>query len=76
MKISKNEKVWLIVVVILYLLYNLHGFPKYGEPVATVIHGAITVIAIWIAVAAAALVPLRSSRLDDSTIWSKRFQLP
>ena len=50
MKISKNEKVWLIVVVILYLLYNLPGFPKYGQPVPTVIHGAITVIAIWIAV--------------------------
>ena len=50
MKISKNERIWLIVVVILYLLYNFPGFPAYHQPVATVIHGFITVIAIWIAV--------------------------
>ena len=50
MKISKNEKIWLIVVVVLYLLYNFPGFPAYEQPVATVIHGFITVIAIWIAV--------------------------
>ena len=50
MKISKNERIWLIVVVILYLLYNFPGFPAYHQPVATVVHGFITVIAIWIAV--------------------------
>lgn len=50
MKISKNERIWLIVVVVLYILYNFPGFPAYHQPVATVIHGFITVVAIWIAV--------------------------
>jgi len=50
LKISKNERIWLIVVVVLYILYNFPGFPAYGQPVATVVHGVITVVAIWIAV--------------------------
>ena len=48
MKVTRAEKIWLILGVVFYLLYNLPGFPEYNDPVTTVIHGALTVIPIWV----------------------------
>ena len=48
MKITKTEKIWLALVVLFYLLYNFPGFPEYNDSVTTIIHGALTVIPIWV----------------------------
>jgi len=50
MKLTRTEKIWLAVVTILYILYNIPGIPPYGEAIPTFIHGALTVIPLWIAV--------------------------
>ena len=50
MKLTKAEKIWLAVVVIFYILYNLPFFPKYYMPKATIIHMLITIIPLWIAI--------------------------
>lgn len=44
------EKVWFISVVLFFFLYNLPGVPEYGDPIGALIHGAITVGLLWIAV--------------------------
>ena len=50
MKFSKAEKIWLAAVVIFYVLYNLPFFPAYLDPEGTLIHAALTLIPLWIAV--------------------------
>ncbi len=50
MKVTKTEKIWLAVVVVFYLLYNLPGVPPYGQAIPTIIHGVLTVVPIWIIV--------------------------
>lgn len=50
MNVTKTEKIWLAVVTVFYLLYNLPGVPPYGEAIPTLIHGALTVIPIWVVV--------------------------
>ena len=50
MKVTKTEKIWLILTVIFYILYNLPGVPPYGEAIPTLIHGLLTVVPIWIIV--------------------------
>lgn len=50
MKLTKTEKIWILVVGIFYILYNIPGVPPYGEAVPTLIHGALTVLPLWIAV--------------------------
>ena len=50
MKLTKAEKIWLAVVVIFYILYNLPFFPKYYMPKATILHMVITIIPLWIAI--------------------------
>lgn len=50
MKITKTEKIWLLVVTAFYLLYNLPYVPAYGDSKAMFIHAGLTVIPIWIAV--------------------------
>lgn len=50
MKITKTEKIWLLVVTLFYLAYNIPGLPAYGNAVGTILHGAICVIGIWTAV--------------------------
>lgn len=50
MKITKIEKIWLIVVIALYACYNLPFVPAYGLAKATLIHATITLIPLWIAI--------------------------
>lgn len=50
MKITKTEKIWLTVVIVFYILYNLPFVPVYHNSLGTLIHGAITLIPLWIAV--------------------------
>ena len=50
MKITKTEKIWLTVVILLYAAYNLPYVPAYNSSLGAIIHGAITLIPLWIAV--------------------------
>ncbi len=50
MKLTKAEKIWLSVVVIFYILYNLPFFPKYYMPKAAIIHMLVTIIPLWVAI--------------------------
>ena len=50
MNVTKTEKIWLILTVIFYILYNLPGVPPYGEAIPTLIHALLTVVPIWIIV--------------------------
>ena len=43
MKITKTEGIWLIITTILYIAYNIPG-----QPTATLIHAALTVVPIWV----------------------------
>lgn len=45
---NKTEKVWLILVVLFYVLYNLPGVPAYGDTKGAVIHAVLTVVPLWI----------------------------
>lgn len=48
MKITRAEKVWLGLVVLFYVLYNLPFVPPYGDAVGTIIHGIATIVPLWI----------------------------
>lgn len=50
MKITKTEKVWILLTVIFYVLYNLPGVPSYGDKVGTMLHAALTLIPLWVIV--------------------------
>lgn len=50
MRVTKTEKIWLIVVALLYGLYNFPGVPAYNDSNAMFIHAALTVVPLWIAV--------------------------
>ncbi len=50
MKVTKTEKIWLIVVTALYALYNFPGLPAYDQAEPMLWHAALTVIPLWIAV--------------------------
>ena len=50
MKLKKSEKIWLAVVIIFYILYNLPFFPAYGNSTGAILHGILTLIPLWIAV--------------------------
>lgn len=50
MKVTKTEKIWLLIVTVLYLLYNLPGVPPYNEAVPTLVHGALTILPIWVVI--------------------------
>lgn len=50
MKLTKTEKIWMLVTAVLYILYNLPGVPPYGEAVPTLVHAALTVLPLWIVV--------------------------
>lgn len=47
---KRTEKWWLGLVVLFYVLYNLPGVPQYGDARGALIHGALTIIPIWIIV--------------------------
>lgn len=50
MKLTRAEKIWLTMIVIFYILYNLPFFPKYYMAKATILHMVITIIPLWIAI--------------------------
>lgn len=50
MKLTKTEKIWMLVTLVFYIIYNLPGVPPYGEAVPTLVHAALTVIPLWIVV--------------------------
>lgn len=50
MKVTKTEKVWLILTAIFYFLYNLPHFPKYDDAPTAMIHALVTVVPLWVIV--------------------------
>lgn len=50
MKISKTEKIWLLAVFFLYSAYNIPGLPCLGDAKGLLIHGALTIVPLWIVV--------------------------
>ncbi|MDO4554185.1 MAG: hypothetical protein Q4B70_03455 [Lachnospiraceae bacterium] len=50
MKITKVEKIWLLIVVVLYVIYNIPGFPKYGDSFMCLVSGLILVGGIWVVI--------------------------
>lgn len=50
MKFTKAEKVWLIVVVLFYVLYNLPMVPSYDSPAGTLVHALLTLVPLWVSV--------------------------
>ncbi len=50
MRITKAEKIWLALIVLFYALYNIPFFPAYGDAAGCIIHGALTIIPLWIVV--------------------------
>lgn len=65
MRVTKTEKIWLIVVTALFVLYNLPGVPPYGEAIPTLVHAALTVIPLWIAVYVGMHKVYKAYRLKD-----------
>ncbi len=66
MKITKTEKIWLIVVLFFFLCYNLPFFPAYGQAKATLLHGLFTLLPLWICVYVGFIKICRKHRLKDS----------
>lgn len=50
MKFTKTEKVWLAVVVLFYILYNLPMVPSYDSPIGTLVHALLTLVPLWVSV--------------------------
>lgn len=63
MKITKTEKTWLFLTVLFYVLYNIPGVPAYLDAKGLLIHGALTVIPLWICVYVGLVKVLRKYRL-------------
>ena len=63
MKITKAEKIWLFLTVLFYGLYNIPGIPAYLDAKGLLIHGALTVIPLWICVYMGLVKVLRKYRL-------------
>lgn len=47
MKITRRELIWLLLVTVLFVAYNLHGVPEYLNPNGTILHGCLTLIPMW-----------------------------
>lgn len=67
MKISKEEKIWLISVLTFFILYNLPYVPPYGNAAATIIHAIVTVIPLWISIYVGFVRVCRIYRLKDGS---------
>ena len=63
MKVTKAEKIWLFLTVLFYGLYNIPGIPAYLDAKGLLIHGALTVIPLWICVYVGLVKVLRKYRL-------------
>jgi hypothetical protein len=44
---KRTEKIWLALVIIFYVLYNLPGIPPCGKPDATLWHALLTIVPLW-----------------------------
>ena len=44
----KTEKWWLGLAILFFALYNIPGFPPYGDPIIAIWHGVFTIIPLWI----------------------------
>lgn len=47
MKITRRELIWLLLVTVLFVAYNLPGVPEYLNPNGTILHGCLTLIPMW-----------------------------
>lgn len=65
MKMTKTEKIWLIAVIFFYICYNLPFVPRYNSSAGALIHGAITLIPLWIAVYVGLVKVCRIYKLKD-----------
>lgn len=70
MRITKTEKIWIALTVIFYIIYNIPGFPKYGDQVGAMLHGVILLVAMWLTVFIGAkmvykLYPLKEQKEDN-----------
>lgn len=63
MKITKAEKIWLFLTVLFYVLYNIPCIPAYLDAKGLLIHGALTVVPLWICVYVGLFKVLRKYRL-------------
>lgn len=63
MKITKTEKIWLVLTVLFFVLYNLPGVPGYHDAKGLIIHGLLTVVPLWICVYVGLFKVLRKYRL-------------
>lgn len=72
MKITKTEKIWLAVVLIFFLLYNLPFVPPYGNAAATILHAIVTVIPLWIAIYVGFVKVCRIYKLKESDYDSEQ----
>lgn len=66
MKLTKTEKIWLLAVIIFYICYNLPFVPAYHHPRATLIHGVITLIPLWISIYIGLIKICRIYKLRDN----------
>ncbi|MGB4504101.1 MAG: hypothetical protein WBI44_04320 [Syntrophaceticus sp.] len=62
---KKTEKWWLALVVLFYVLYNLPGVPPYGNARAAIIHGALTIIPLWIVIYGGMFILHKQRRLKE-----------
>lgn len=72
MKFTKTEKIWLAVVILFFVLYNLPFVPKYNHSVAAIVHALITLIPLWIAVYVGLVKVCRIYRLREDSNAQKR----
>ena len=49
-KLRKTEIIWLISVILFFVFYNLPFVPPYGNPVAAIVHGILTLVPLWLSV--------------------------
>ena len=45
-----TEKWWLGLTILFYGLYNFPGYPEFGNSSATIWHGVLTIVPLWIVV--------------------------
>lgn len=62
---KKTEKWWLALVILFYVLYNLPGVPPYGNAHAAIIHGALTIIPLWIIIYGGIFILHKQRRLKE-----------
>jgi hypothetical protein len=47
---KKTEKWWLGLTILFYALYNIPGYPAYGDSNAAIWHGILTIVPLWVIV--------------------------